>query len=520
MNWEPVGNGNEGRGGQRVRRTRGKTWALWLAALSVIAPSGPVGSAANAAQVSRGPYLQSGSSTNIVVRWRTDTFTGSRVCYGTTSSNLNSTVDDPAPTDEHVVRLNGLLPNTKYYYSIGTAEETLASGTNFFVTSPLAAKPTRIWVLGDTRDGGDTAAAVRDAYYAFTGTRHTDLWLMLGDNAGYTGTDTNYQQVVFDLYPEMLRRSVLWPTIGNHETENSYADFPYLHIFTLPTQAEAGGRYYSFDYGNIHFVSLDSLTQDRSSNGPMCTWLEADLAANTNQWLIAFWHHPPYSKGGHDSDSEAEEEEMVQMRENAVPILEAHGVDLVLCGHSHSYERSFLLDGHYGASGTLTSNMVKDARSGRVTETGPYIKPVESRAPHQGTVYVVAGSSSLLGGGDFNHPVMFMGTNELGSLVLEVNGPILDATFVRANGMVLDSFTITKGTNLFRITSFRASTNLVTLSWNTVPGTTYRVEQSPTLSPPAWHAASGQIVATGTRMTWSAVIPSGTRSGFYRVAGQ
>jgi 3',5'-cyclic AMP phosphodiesterase CpdA len=65
----------------------------------------------------------------------------------------------------------------------------------------------------------------------------------------------------------------------------------------------------------------------------MLSWLEADLANTLQPWIIAFWHHPPYSRGSHDSDFEIE---LLEMRENALPLLEAGGVDLVLCGHSHA----------------------------------------------------------------------------------------------------------------------------------------------------------------------------------------
>ncbi|MCP5055221.1 MAG: hypothetical protein GY937_00685, partial [bacterium] len=100
---------------------------------------------------------------------------------------------------------------------------------------------------------------------------------------------------------------------------------------------EAGGvasnteAYYSFDFGNVHFVALDSSESDRSPGGEMLSWLTADLAANQQDWTIAFFHHPPYSKGSHDSDTETP---LVEMRTNAVPVLEAGGVDLVLTGHS------------------------------------------------------------------------------------------------------------------------------------------------------------------------------------------
>ena len=184
---------------------------------------------------------------------------------------------------------------------------------------------------------------------------------MLGDNAYERGMDDEYQYAVFDMYPELLRGTVLWPTIGNHDTAQATtvpATLPYLQIFSLPAAAEAGGvasgteKYYSFDYGNIHFVCLDSMTSDRSPGGPMATWLQNDLAATQQQWVVAFWHHPPYSKGSHNSDTETQ---LVEMRQNFLPILEAGGVDLVLAGHSHSYERSYLIDGHYGTSATFLS---------------------------------------------------------------------------------------------------------------------------------------------------------------------
>src|SRR5438445_7064826 len=119
------------------------------------------------------------------------------------------------------------------------------------------------------------------------------------------------------------------------------------------------------------------MTANRWPTGAMAIWLESDLQANTNQWIIAYWHHPPYTKGSHDSDTETE---LIEMRQNALPILESYGVDLVLCGHSHSYERSFLLDGHYGLSSTLNDTMIKDSRDGRVTGNGAYQNPTLGQA--------------------------------------------------------------------------------------------------------------------------------------------
>ncbi len=450
----------------------------------------------NSASVTRGPYLQIGTPNSTVVRWRTNVATNSRVSIGTTQGSLTSNFDNTTVTTEHEVVVSGLSAATKYFYSVGSTTETLAGNdaSHFFVTSPTAGttNATRIWVLGDSGTANVNAQAVRNAYLSFTGTTHTNLWLMLGDNAYENGTDPEYQVAVFDMYPTVLRQSVLWPTIGNHDTaqsSNPPASLPYFAMFTLPTNAEAGGlasgteKYYSFDYANIHFVVLDSMTSDRSSTGPMANWLRSDLASTTRLWTIAFWHHPPYTKGSHNSDTESN---LVQMRQTFLPILEDNGVDLVLTGHSHSYERSFLIDGHYGLSTTFTNAMKKDGGSGRTDGTGAYNKPTSGPGAREGAVYAVAGSSGQISGGTLNHPAMFISLNNLGSMVLDINGDTLDAKFIRENGVIADYFSIVKGavapvipaapSNLAATT---ISTSQINLSWtdNSTNETGFRIER-------------------------------------------
>ena len=67
---------------------------------------------------------------------------------------------------------------------------------------------------------------------------------MLGDNAYNDGTDAEYQTKLFDMYPQMLRKSVLWPTLGNHDavtSDSTTQSGPYYYAFSLPTAGEAGG---------------------------------------------------------------------------------------------------------------------------------------------------------------------------------------------------------------------------------------------------------------------------------------
>lgn len=405
-----------------------------------------------AAVISRGPYLQSLTSTSVVIQWRTDVPAAGRLLYGTNAAALNVTVLTGASSTNQLAILKGLEPATRYYYAVGTTSQILTGGVDHFVeTAPAAgsAVPTRVWVLGDSGTANASARSVRDAYLRFTGSRPADLVLMLGDNAYESGTEAEFQAAVFAMYPMVLRQAPLWPALGNHDAGNSTsppATLPYFSIFTLPTAGEAGGqpsgteRYYSFDYGNIHFVCLDSYTSSRATNGAMLNWLRSDLARSASEWLIAYWHHPPYSAGGSGSDSTTES---MQMRAGAVRLLEDAGVDLVLAGHSHGYERSYLIDGHYGSSSTFQPSMKRNGGNGRENGDGAYLKLGPPWA-HQGTVYVVAGSSGRTEGGPFNHPAMAFSISALGSMVLDIEGTRLDAKFIDATGAVRDSFTIRK----------------------------------------------------------------------------
>ena len=476
----------------------------------------------------RGPYLQNLTTSNIIVRWRTSRPTNNVVQFGLNAENLAWAVTNDVRTNNHAVVLTNLAPDTKYFYSIGATETNLAGGANyFFISAPTNSKPTRIWAMGDfgtTGRYGNGAVAVRDAYYNFTGSRYTDVWLMLGDNAYDYGTDEEYQRAVFDVYQAILRQTAAWSTIGNHETyaSNALGHIAYFDIFNLPSAGEAGGipsgtiKYYSFDYGNIHFVCLDSELSDQTVAGPMAAWLRADLEANTKEWLIAYWHSPPYTKGSHDSDNDLDTDgHLKNMREVFVPILESFGVDLVLGGHSHNYERSFLLDGHYGKSGTLQDEMIRDAGSGRTDDSGAYIKA--SQGSGEGAIYVVAGSGGFATVQVGHHGVMHTALLRTGSLVLDVDGDRLDAKFVRETGAIDDYFTILKGVapEALRIKTARLSAGTVTLQLKTRAGFTYQVERATTLGPGNWQPVGNQFVATGATTKWTTVMEEQT--AFYRV---
>lgn len=452
----------------------------------------------------RGPYLQMVTQTTANLRWRTDVPVQSRVRFGTIPSALTTFTDDTALVTEHEIKITGLSPYTTYYYSIGDIISTLqGDSNNYFRTLPPAGKKDqllRIGVIGDCGNASTNQINVRNSLQNYLGSNYMDSWILLGDNAYYSGSDNEYQAQFFNIYKDnFLKQNPLWPAPGNHDyagspTSQNDHNMPYYKMFTMPEGGEAGGipsgteAYYSFDIGNVHFLSLDSYGKENNATrlydtlGAQVNWIKQDLAANQNkQWIVAYWHHPPYTKGSHNSDIMPE---LVSIRENFIRILERYGVDLILCGHSHVYERSKLMQGHYGTENTFSAPMHHlDSSSGRYdgsTNSCPYKKdPITNK----GTVYVVAGSAGQLGGASLGYPhdaMYYSNTTNGGSMVLEVLGNRLDAKWICADGVVRDQFTMMKDVNVKRMITANAGDTVEltasyvgNYSWN-LPGQTKR----------------------------------------------
>lgn len=441
--------------------------------------------------VIRGPYLQFPSDNGITIRWRTDVATDSRVSFGASPTSLTTIVDDPASTTEHTVTISGLTPYTKYYYAVGTQSGMLSGGDSLhhFVTAPVigTVQPIRVWAIGDFGKGNDKQRWVHESYTQFTQGTHTDVWLWLGDNAYDDGLDNQYQTKVFDGpngYEDIFKYLPFMPVPGNHDylsiaPPTANID-PFLHsgayydIVNLPTAGELGGEpsgteaYYSFDYGNTHFIAINSelgsllsssndwigvyeefnIFASPFSSSPFTDWLHDDLTNNTQRWTIAYWHQPPFTDGSHEAGT-FWEVYMKAMRNNIVPILEQYNVDLVLCGHSHVYERSYLIKGHHDDPGTWNaSTMLVNGTSGTDSLGEAYVKNVSTPGGDEGTVYVVCGNSASSDDNPgLNYPAMYYGygcDTCVGSMVLDIHGDTLHARYLNAFGAILDDFTMLK----------------------------------------------------------------------------
>lgn len=412
--------------------------------------------------VIRGPYLQKATEQSIIIRWSTNELTGSKIRYGDSQGNYPFLEADTNKVLHHSMTISGLAPNQTYFYTLETTDSLLKNGPNlFFKTLPESGVVGNytFLILGDPGQGSleqrEVSLALQNEYG-----RHHDGMLLLGDNAYYNGTQSEYQNNFFDgFYNEIIENTVIWPSPGNHDYYGASVPTPgiapYFDIFEMPQFGESGGfpsqteRYYSFNYGNIHFISLDSFGVDRSEDSEMAIWLERDLNQNELPWIVAFWHHPPYSKGSHDSDNlDSFNIELVEMRENILPILESYDVDLVLTGHSHAYERSMLISNHYDYSSTFSELNVIDSSSGNYPDFCPYLKYSDViTTPHQGTVYAVAGVSGRLASVNANwpHPAMYSYTNQyMGGMYLNIVDYQLTAEFLTKDQVVYDRFVIIK----------------------------------------------------------------------------
>ena len=168
----------------------------------------------------RGPYLPVATSSGVTIQWRTSTATNNEVKYGVSTTLLNNTATNSTFGTEHTVVLGGLVANTKYYYSIGPIGSILqGDANNYFYTAPAngSSQAVKFWVTGDFGMGSANQIAVRNSFAAYTAGQAVNGWLWLGDNAYNTGTDAEYQNNVFSIYPEQFKKIPVFPALGNHD---------------------------------------------------------------------------------------------------------------------------------------------------------------------------------------------------------------------------------------------------------------------------------------------------------------
>ncbi len=209
---------------------------------------------------------------------------------------------------------------------------------------PKKADSVRFAIIGDTGTGSKQQHQVADLMLQYRAVFPFEFVLMMGDNLYGTETPADYKQKFQDVYQKLLDDKVkFYATLGNHDQPNER----FYENFNMN-----GKEYYRFTKGNVAFYSLNSTYMDKKQ----LKWLEDELTKDTSEWKVAFFHHPPYSSAKkHGSDK--------QLREVLEPLFLKYGINLVLTGHDHVYERIKPQKGIYyfvsGAGGQLRSGDVK-----------------------------------------------------------------------------------------------------------------------------------------------------------------
>jgi hypothetical protein len=393
--------------------------------------------------VERQPYLVMQTKESITLKWQSSKEEIGTVAYGSSPEALTNVRMEESATNKHSLTLAKLEECTKYYYSVTSPSLKIDNNERSFSTLCEKADFQRLWVIGDSGDRGSGQSTVYKKMLEYINNDFSQLnmWLLLGDNAYRSGTQAQYNKALFEPYSELIKRFVPWAVTGNHDARR----WAFYDIWNFPINGETGGvasgsdEYYSIDNGNIHIVMMDSEHPSLEADGAMAMWLKKDLAANTKPWTIVVFHTPPYSDGGHKSDSAWDSHGILKnMRQNFIPIFDEFGVDLVLSGHSHDYERSKLMIAHTGLSDTF------DAKKHLVQDSGScYTKPLEA-TKNSGTIYLVCGSSSKLDTATLKHPPMPFSLMKMGSVILEVTPTTLNAKFLTVFGEIEDAFTIHK----------------------------------------------------------------------------
>ena len=297
----------------------------------------------------RGPYLQQTTDTGAVIVWATaepgvstvEYWTGADVPRSATAAStfFASSTTGVADYYQHEATIGGLSPATPYSYDLRIDGADLTPGAvDQLRTAPARGAGTvRFVAFGDS----GTGSAAQSGLAAIIAGDTFDFSLHAGDVAYSNGTFAEFDARFFPAYGAWLRKRAFFPSIGNHDDRTAYAT-PYRSLFVLPENGwtpafpDHAERYYSFDYGPLHIVVLDTERAFLSStrHEEQRAWLETDLrAAQSQPWRIALFHRSPYSSGaGHGSE--------LAVRQTFAPLFERYGVQFVISGHEHDYERS------------------------------------------------------------------------------------------------------------------------------------------------------------------------------------
>ncbi len=262
----------------------------------------------------------------------------------------------------------GLQPDTEYTYSVSVNGQGMVSDASQFRFRTAPARKFSFLAFGDS---GADSSEQQTLVQLMAAEADISMVVHVGDMAYPDGAFAELETAYYGVNAPLMRRLPFFSTPGNHEYVTDSAA-PYLAGVAVPESGVPAvdlGRYYSFNWGNAHFVSVDSNLLATPRAAAMLAWLDADLAATNQHWRIVFLHHTPYPTGFHLGDPICA---AVQQLVN--PIVERHGVQLLLAGHEHGYERTYPLSGGHpvSSSSASTTYVVTGGGGGALESVGSF----------------------------------------------------------------------------------------------------------------------------------------------------
>ena len=361
------------------------------------------------AQISRQPYLQKLTTSSVLVAWRSSSSQAFELRYGSTPNMLTNSLTSPAST-EHGVDIVGLAAYTQYFYQIFDANgNALSEAEHFYTAKPDTEKDANMLVFGDCGVANNNQYAIRDLMLNEANNNGFDFGIVCGDVS--QGNGTEYDNLYFSVYQDILPNYCFYPAIGNHDLygypfDNGTAQ-QFLADFYQPTNNPAGTEeYYSFEYANVKAICLHvNFEEDYAIGSAQYEWLVAELECRTTDWVFVYFHQPPYANGWDISWFFNQYDGEDGVRNTLVPLFEQYNVDFVFNGHMHGYERGQKNGIYYVTSGGGGGNL--DSKKNNWSHIS-----VENYIHHY--------------------------------LIVDVTGSTLEVTAIDVNNNIVDNFTKTK----------------------------------------------------------------------------
>ncbi len=249
--------------------------------------------------------------------------------------------DDGVTTYIHTAAVSDLKPGTAYEYRVGAGDKR--SDWQSFHTAQGHDFKALIFPDSQSSDYSVWAATAQPAWQR---NQDAQFFINMGDLVD-NGQDHYQWNAWFDVVGDMIARIPVVPLLGNHETYDKdwKVRMPeaYLHLFSLPRidREKYQNQFYSFDYGDVHFVVLNTQSQELADFEPSLdedevAWFKEDMAKTTKKWKIVLMHKDPLQYGFANRPQPREEGFSPEGR-LWMPLFDQYGVDAVLSAHLHTY---------------------------------------------------------------------------------------------------------------------------------------------------------------------------------------